>query len=170
MLIDAYDLVMASPRLALLKGRHAFGDTTELDKIAACPRAIWIPTIDTFGPPDSLAQADAFVDGKRVRVTSRFLRSAGCRIHLFTDYGPAGQRAMESLINELHMAFYEELEAPGMNFALGNAEWIPRSAVADRSIEVVQVVTVGVPIWETQPAQLLGAVVAAGSRSTGSNQ
>lgn len=163
MLIDAYDLVAAAPRLARLKFK-SFGDESVLNQPGACPRMIWIPTVDTFGPPDSLARQEGFHEGRRAIFTSRFLRAAGCRIHLFTDFGPQGQRDMEALINDLVMALYDELEAPGMNFALGNAEWTVRDAESVRSIEVIQTITVGVPIWDTQPAQLLKTVDTAGSR------
>ena len=157
MLIDAYEQVVASPRLTAVKVR-VFGDESALAQPGANPRMIWIPTTDTFGPPDTLMTMPGVSEGRRVIFTSRWLRSAGVRIHLFTDYGPNGQRQMEDLINQLLMAMYEAVLAPGMNFALGNGEWIPRSAIADKSIEVVLSATFGVPIWDAPPAQLLGAV------------
>lgn len=173
MLLDAYELVAASQRLARLKVK-SFGDGTALEAPGANPRMIWIPTVDTFGPPDSLGvfgrssetEKQVVLQGARVVVTSRFLRSAGARIHLFTDFGPSGQKEMEELINDVAMAFYEELEAPGMNFALGALEWSVRGDVSDKSIECLWSVTIGVPIWDAWPAQLLKEVAAAGSKTS----
>ncbi len=158
MLIAAYEAVAASARLGVLKGRSTFGDATELEKAGACPRMIWLQTQDTFGPPDTLARVPTIVDGRRVIATSRFLRWAGCQIHLFTDYGPAGQREMESLLNELHMALYDVLGGAGVNYNVEPAAWYPRAALSQKTICVVQPIRVAVPIWDTQPAQLLGAV------------
>ena len=158
MLIDAYDEVMASARLASVKVR-AFGDETELDKLGANPRVIWIPTRDNFRRADTLGHVPTVIGGRRVEATSILLRAAGCEIHLFTDYGPDGQRQMESLINELHMALHETLLAFA-NYEISDAQWFPRGALSQKSIEVVQPIRVYVPIWSAQPAQLLGGVTA----------
>lgn len=156
MLIDAYDAVAASVRLTSIKVK-AFGDTTELDKPGANPRMIWVPTRDAFADADMLGRSALILDGKRVEATSILLRKAGAEIHLFTDYGPDGQREMEALLNELHVALHEELESFG-NYEIDDAQWFPRAAISQKSIEVVQPIRVYVPIWSAQPAQLLGAV------------
>ena len=156
MLIDAYEAVMASPRLAQVRVR-AFGDATELDQAGANPRMIWVPTGDTFGPPDTLGDVPLVLEGRRVHATSIALRKAGCAIHLFADYGPAGQRQMEHLLNELHNALHEELVSFA-NYEVGEAQWFPRGALSQKSIEVRQPIRVYVPVWSAEPAQLLGDV------------
>ena len=157
-MIDAYDAVMASPRLAFVKVKD-FGDETELDKLGANPRVIWIPTRDHFRRADTLGHVPTVINGQRVEATSILLRAAGADIHLFTDYGPDGHRQMKWLINELHMALHEELLAFA-NYEIGDAQWFPRGALSQKSIEVVQPIRVYVPIWSAQPAQLLGGVTA----------
>lgn len=156
MLIDAYDLVMASERLAKVKTK-AFGDETELDKIQDAPRIIWVPTTDIYMGPDMIGDLPAIVEGKRVHLESIALRKAGCDVHLFTSYGPNGQREMEDLIREFINALHEELLSFS-NFEIENATWFPRKAVSQKHIEVVIPIRVFVPIWSSIPAQLLGSV------------
>lgn len=165
MLIDAYNSVMASERLAFVRVKF-FGDPSTMTQLGSNPRVIWVPTKDTFGPPDTLYSRDEIIDGKRVKTTSRWLRHAGCQVFLFVDYDgvETGIREMESLINEFQMALYETLGSPGPNYQIGTAEWVLRDGIFDKSIQVVQPLTVQVPIWETQPAQLLGVVDVMGSR------
>lgn len=156
MLIDVYDAVAASERLAFVKVK-AFGDATELDKPGANPRMIWVPTGDGFGAADTLNNAALVIGGKRVEATSIMMRRCGVNIHLFTDYGPDGQRVMELLVNELHVALHETLDSFG-NYEVADNRWFPRSALSQKSIEVVQPIRVYVPVWSTQPGQLLAAV------------
>ena len=156
MLIEAYDIVMASQRLTSVKTK-AFGDETELDKVSDAPRIVWVPTTDIYTGPDMIADLPAIVDGLRVRLESIALRKAGCDVHLFTDYGPNGQRQMEELIREFINALHEELLSYS-NFEIENATWFPRKALAQKHIEVVIPIRVFVPIWSSIPAQLLGSV------------
>lgn len=156
MLIDAYEAVMRSPRLAQVRVR-SLGGELELDKVASTPRMVWIPTGDVFGPPDSLGDVPLIIEGKRVRASSIALRKAGCAIYLFTEYGDPGQRQMEHLLNELHNALHEELTCFA-NYEVGEARWYPRAARSEGVIEVVQPIRVYVPVWSADPAQLLGDV------------
>lgn len=168
MLIDAYNAVAASPRLTGLKVK-VFGDATALDQVGSNPRMVWIPSRDSFGPPDTAGDVRGrtgedgrviplVIAGRQVALTSHFTRWCGCDIYLFTDVGPDGHRVMESLINEVVMAFYDEIQVPNVNFTIDGATWTPRGAISQKSIEVGLSVRVAIPIWATQPAQLLGAV------------
>lgn len=165
MLIDAYNDVMASERLSGVKVKW-YGDPSTLTSPGANPRVIWVPTKDTFGPPDTLFRQEAFVNGARVIETSRWCRFAGCDVYLFTDFASQdrGLRAMEQLINEFQMALYEVIGAPGPNYQIGTAQWFSRNDIFTDSIMVVQPLVVAVPIWSAQPAQLLGTVDTMGSR------
>ena len=70
MLIDAYTKVMASQRLQPLVKYHAFGDQTELDKVATAPRVIWIPSTGLQAPPDMLGTYKGVIDGRQAIATS----------------------------------------------------------------------------------------------------
>lgn len=153
MLIDAFNLVMSSPRLSSVKTK-AFGDETELDKPGDSPRIVWIPTEDSYTGPDMIGDLPAIIEGKRVHLESIAIRKAGCDVHLLTDYGPDGQRQIENLIREFLNALHEELLSYS-NYELDDAKWFPRKAVFQKQIEVVQPIRVYVPIWSALPAQLL---------------
>ena len=156
--VDVFDLVRVSPRLKDVK-HHAIGDETELDKVASNPRLIWVQTQDDYGPADLVCDQLSIVNGQRVRMTSIAQTLAGVDVHLFTDYGPNGARAMEDLKRRLLLALRDVLEAYG-RYRVMPARWWPRGAISQQSTEVIQPLRIFVDVWDTDPAQVVGATTA----------
>lgn len=161
MLIDVYRAVMQCARMRRIKV-HSYGDESAFDAIGANPRMIWIPTRDIYTAPQcGVRREEMFIEGQRALVESRMLRHAQCNVHIFTDFGPDGYVAMESLINDFMNALYEECEVQGGggNYKVLEALWGVRDHEEVRSIEVVQALSFAVPIWNAVPAQVVGGVV-----------
>jgi len=152
---DAFEAVSASPRLA---GVACSQGAEELDKLGAAPRIVWVPSEDPYGAADTLGDQPYVLEGRRVQLESIALRHAGCDIHLFTTgRDTAAWRAAEDLLRRFLLALRDALDAYG-NYAIGRARWSPRGAISTQTTEVLQPITVYVPIWDDQPAQLVGAV------------
>lgn len=158
MLIDAYIKVMASERLLPLVKYHAFGDQTELDKVATAPRVIWIPSTGAQASPDMIARVPCIVNGRRSIVTSIAMVKRGVDIYFFTDYGPDGQRQMEWLLNEFQIAVHEIIRSIKGNYELDSEQWYPRKGLSVKTTEVKLPARFFVPIWSAEPAAIVRKV------------
>lgn len=158
MLIDAYIKVMASERLLPLVKYHAFGDQTELDKVATAPRVIWIPSTGIQAPPDMLGEWKGVINGRQAIATSIAMVKRGVDVHFFTDYGPDGQRQMEDLLNEFQVAVHEEIRSIKGNYELDSEQWFPRKGLSVKTTEVKLPARFFVPIWSAEPAAIVRKV------------
>ena len=161
MLIDAYEKVMASERLTPLVKYHAFGDATELDKVATAPRVIWLPSTGVQAPPDMLGTFKGVINGKQAIATSIAMVKRGADIHFFTDYGPDGQRQMEELLNEFQVAVHDEIRSLSGNYELDSEQWYPRRGLTTKTTEVKLPARFFVPIWSAKPAAIVRKTVVA---------
>ena len=158
MLIDAYQKVMASPRLARVK-LHAYGDRNKLESGDAWPRVLWLPTSDRLAPPDTLGRVPGVIDGKRAIATSIATRLAGADVHLFTGADLQGLRDAEELLNDFLVALHEELLS-WSNYEVTAIRWTPPGAISQATTLVLVSLAVKVPVWQTDPAQLVSGAAA----------
>lgn len=153
MLFDVFEEMQKNPHLA---GIHQeWGALADLP-VSAAPRIVWVPTQDEYGSP--LPVAWPFIaEGKRTEVEAIWTRWAGCDIELYVPAGPQGPRALEKLINDLHLALREVLISTG-NYKVGRGRWQDRAKLSQNTLGYVQPIQVGVPVFDLIPAQICGAV------------
>lgn len=155
MLSEAFKDVLANRRLAGVP--QSFGDGRELSSVTAAPCLVWVPSQDRYGPPDSVGYVSDIFEGQMVIETSMALRKAGVDVHIFTPYTLDGYRQAEMLINALLYACRDEWGV-NLNWSMGDAHWVRANQTERRDVwEVIQPLQVFVPIFDTAPAQLVGA-------------
>jgi hypothetical protein len=147
-LVDAYEKLRKSPRLTGVAldfgGLHQLG-------VHRGDRVLMVPSEDKYQAPQ-MARARMVLGGQKVEGTSIALRGAGAKLYL-TVYATGdlgGYRQMERLIVRVHLALHETLHGYG-NFAIEDAEWMDRDAIADGLLGYVQPIRVLVPVADLLP-------------------
>lgn len=150
-----YEVFEALQESIWLKGvAQTWGRTSDLPP-AAAPRIAWIPTRDTYAAPLEVA-TPLVVNGERIEVESIWSRWAGCDLELYVPAGPDGPRALEILVNAVHVGLRELLLSTA-NYRLFDGAWRDRGSLSDATLCYVQPIQVAVPIYRLEHAQLLEA-------------
>jgi hypothetical protein len=150
-LYHAYLAVMASPRLVGV--RRAYGDQRE-EGPSAGPLIHWKPTRDQKRPPLQAMEQEV-LDGAQVQLESPFSLAKGVDLHvLVPELGEPTYVTLELLIEQLHLALWDELETDA-NYEIGDGTTIARG-------EYVLSIRVIVPVLDRLPTARITAAAAPG--------
>lgn len=144
--------------ISLSTVQQTFGKKA-LEAVSSYPHIVWVPTADDYGPY-RLNSYPGIVSGKRVHIESLRTRSAGCDLYVFHQ----NHHLVEELLNDIIVAFYQELGATGApgdprNWTIVSGRWFEDPAVIkNNSIGYILSITCQFPVFRLMPAELAQTV------------